>query len=261
MAEKDSLKKGDGGAGAGAVYVVGIGPGSLEHLTERAKAAIRESDCIVGYTRYVGLIEELTKGKEVFSNGMTFEVERCRKALEMAGAGRKVSVISSGDSGIYGMAGLILQISASEGVKVRVEVVPGIPAFVAAASILGAPLMHDFASISLSDLLTDWEKIEERVDMAARADFVIALYNPKSSKRVEGLGKAIEIVRRYRKGTTPVGLVRNATREGEEVVLTTLDELEGYYERVDMLSIIIIGNSTTFRADERMVTPRGYRDI
>ncbi|HXI09260.1 MAG TPA: precorrin-3B C(17)-methyltransferase, partial [Thermodesulfobacteriota bacterium] len=158
MAEKDGLKKGDRGDSAGAVYVVGIGPGSLEHLTERAKAVIRESDCIVGYTRYVGLIEGLIEGKEVFANGMTFEVERCRKAIELAGTGRTVSVISSGDSGIYGMAGLVLQLAASAGVKVRVEVVPGVPAFVAAASILGAPLMHDFASVSLSDLLTDWDK-------------------------------------------------------------------------------------------------------
>lgn len=203
----------------------------------------------------------MTEGKEVFANGMTFEVERCRKAIELAASGRTVSVISSGDSGIYGMAGLVLQLAASSGVKVRVEVVPGVPAFVAAASILGAPLMHDFASVSLSDLLTDWDKIEERVEMAARADFVIALYNPKSSKRVEGLGKALDIVRRYRKGTTPVGLVRNATRAGEQTVLTTLDEIEKYYGAVDMLSIIIIGSSTTFATGGKMVTPRGYRDI
>jgi len=261
MAEKNSIREGDRGAGAGAVYVVGIGPGSLEHLTSRALSAIKESDCIVGYTRYVGLIEELTAGKDVFSNGMTYEVERCRRAIELAASGKTVSVISSGDSGIYGMAGLVLQLAASAEVKVRVEVVPGIPAFVASAAILGAPLMHDFASVSLSDLLTDWDKIEQRVEMAARADFVIALYNPKSSKRVEGLGKAIDIVRRYRSGGTPVGLVKNAERVGQETVLTTLDGLEAYYERVDMLTIIIIGNSTTFTAEDRMVTPRGYRDI
>ncbi|MBI5588650.1 MAG: precorrin-3B C(17)-methyltransferase [Deltaproteobacteria bacterium] len=261
MVEKDKDGKGHGGPGQGAVYVVGIGPGALEHLTERAKCAIKESDLIVGYTRYVGLIEPLIKGKEVFTNGMTFEVERCRKALEHASGGKTVSVISSGDSGIYGMAGLILQLSAREGFRVKIEVVPGIPAFVSAASILGAPLMHDFASISLSDLLTDREKIEERVEMAAKADFVIVLYNPKSSKRVEGLGKAIDIVRRYRDSSTPLGLVRNAAREGEEAVLTTLGGIDGYYDKVDMLSIIIIGNSTTFKAEERMVTPRGYRDI
>lgn len=192
---------------------------------------------------------------------MTFEVERCRKALLNARGGKTVSVISSGDSGIYGMAGLILQLSAREGFRVKIEVVPGVPAFVSAASILGAPLMHDFASISLSDLLTDREKIEERVEMAAKADFVIVLYNPRSSKRVEGLGRAIDIVRRHRDGSTPLGLVRNAAREGEEAVLTTLGGIERYYDRVDMLSIIIIGNSTTFKAEERMITPRGYRDI
>lgn len=261
MGEKDNIGKGNGGAGQGDVYVIGIGPGALEHLTTRAKEAIAEADCIVGYTRYVGLIEPLIAGKEVYTNGMTFEVERCRKAIEYALDGKKTAVISSGDSGIYGMAGLVLQLAAKENKKVRVEVVPGIPAFVAASAILGAPLMHDFASISLSDLLTDWERIEERIEAAAKADFVIVLYNPKSSKRVEGLGKAVDIIRRFRNGTTPVGIVRNATREGEEATVTTLEEIDGFYETIDMLSIVIIGSSTTFNSDERMVTPRGYRDI
>lgn len=217
----------------------------------------------MGYIRYVGLIEHLAAGKEVYTNGMTFEVERCRQALEYASSGKAVSVISSGDSGIYGMAGLILQLSSEYKGKadINIEVIPGVPAFVSAASILGAPLMHDFASISLSDLLTDWDKIEERVEMAARGDFVIILYNPKSSKRVEGLPKAVDIAGRHRKASTPVGLVRNATREGEEAVITTLGDINKYYDRIDMLSIVIIGNSTTLIDAGRMITPRGYKDI
>lgn len=190
---------------------------------------------------------------------MTHEVERCEKALALARSGRCVSVVSSGDSGIYGMAGLILQLSLKDkGDRVSVEVVPGMPAFVSAASILGAPLMHDFASISLSDLLTDWEKIEERLNGAARADFVIILYNPKSSKRIEGLTKAIEAVSRYRSSETPVGIVRNASREGEEACVTTLKNVPLYYDKIDMLTILIIGNSSTFANGGSIITPRGY---
>jgi len=235
---------------------VGIGPGGLAHLTRRAGEALAEADCVVGYTRYVSLIEPLVRGKELFTTGMTHEVERCEKALEMARTGRRVAVVSSGDAGIYGMAGLILQLAEGSGVKI--EVVPGVPAFVAAASILGAPLMHDFASISLSDLLTEWAVIERRVEAAAKADFVIALYNPKSSKRVEGLARAVEIIGRHRDASTPVGVVRNATREGEEVMLTTVGGLPCCYDRIDMLTIIIIGNAATFSFDGRMITPRGY---
>lgn len=206
------------------------------------------------------LISPLIEGKEVFSTGMTHEVERCRKAIEFAGDGKKVAVISSGDSGIYGMAGLIFQLAAGKGkADFPIEVVPGLPAFVSAASILGAPLMHDFASISLSDLLTEWDVIERRVEACAKADFVMVFYNPKSSKRVEGLAKAIDVVRRYRPPETPVGVVRNATRQGEEAFITALSEIDGHYGGIDMLTIIIIGNSSTFREGGRMITPRGYR--
>lgn len=235
---------------------MGIGPGGLAHLTRRAQEALSRADCVVGYTRYVKLIEGLVDGKELFTTGMTHEVERCEKALEMARAGRKVAVVSSGDAGIYGMAGLILQLATGSGVEI--EVVPGVPAFVAAASILGAPLMHDFASISLSDLLTDWATIERRLSAAAEAGFVIALYNPKSSKRVEGLARAVEIIARHRDAATPVGVVRNATRDSEEVALTTIGGLPAFYDRIDMLTIIIIGNPETFSSGGRMITPRGY---
>lgn len=218
---------------------------------------------MVGYTRYVDLIMPLVKDKRLFTTGMTHEVERCKKAVELAIAGGKVAVVSSGDAGIYGMAGLILQLKDDypEAADIPIEVVPGVPAFVSASGILGAPLMHDFASISLSDLLTPWEKIEGRVKAAAQADFVIILYNPKSASRVEGLQKAMRIVSEFRATDTPVGIVRNASREGEEAVITTLGNFSQYYDNIDMLTIVIIGNESTFIADGRMVTPRGYRDL
>jgi precorrin-3B C17-methyltransferase len=237
---------------------VGLGPGGLGDLTLRARSALEEADSVVGYTRYVELVGTLIEGKEVFSTGMTHEVERCEKAISLARGGKIVAVVSSGDSGIYGMAGLIFELLAGDD-SIEVEVIPGVPAFVAAASLLGAPLMHDFASISLSDLLTDWELIEARLEAAAKADFVMALYNPKSSKRVEGLGRALDLIGRHRPGSTPVGIVRNASRKGEEVIMTTLKETPSYAEKIDMLTILIIGNSSTFFSLGRMITPRGYR--
>lgn len=264
MAEEKKDRMGNCCSGKGSVSVVGIGPGGLEHLTDRAKAALTGADCIVGYTRYVDLIKPIVEGKELFSTGMTHEVQRCGAAIEFARLGKKVAVVSSGDSGIYGMAGLILQLAYADkelNGGIHIEVIPGIPAFVSAASILGAPLMHDFASISLSDLLTDWEKIEERVEAAAKADFVTILYNPKSTKRIEGLTKAIGIISRYRENTTPVGLVRNASRQGEEAIITTLGEVEKYFDNVDMLTILIIGNSATFTDCGHMITPRGYKVV
>lgn len=234
----------------------------MSHLTVRANEALASADVIVGYTRYVELIKDLTQGKEVFTSGMTFEVERCQKAVELAAAGAVVAVVSSGDAGIYGMAGLVMQLAHKADLsEMSIEVIPGVPAFVASAAILGAPLMHDFASISLSDLLTPWRKIEERLVAAASADFVICLYNPKSSKRTEGLVRAVDIISLHRTASTPTGLVRNATREGEEALLTTLGGLGQYYDRVDMLSIIIVGNSQTIAQAGRMITPRGYEGV
>lgn len=237
---------------------MGLGPGGLDDLTLRAKKALEDADAVVGYTRYVDLVRPLIAGKEVFSTGMTHEVQRCEKAIALAREGRMVAVVSSGDSGIYGMAGLIFELLSGDN-AVEVEVIPGVPAFVAAASLLGAPLMHDFASISLSDLLTSWELIETRLEAAAKADFVIALYNPKSSKRVEGLGRALDVIGRHRAGSTPVGIVRNASRKDEEVIMTTLKETPSFAEKIDMLTILIIGNSSTFSSGGHLVTPRGYR--
>jgi len=195
---------------------------------------------------------------------MKGEVERCKKAIELAQKGKTVAVISSGDAGIYAMAGLVLElIDKNDSPKnFDVEIIPGMPAFVAAASILGAPLMHDFASVSLSDLLTPWELITKRIEMAAKGDFVIAIYNPRSSGRTTQLSGAIEILRKFKEDMTPVGIVRNAAREDETVTLTTLGELPALCDTIDMLTIIIVGNSSTFisKAGE-MITPRGYRVV
>jgi precorrin-3B C17-methyltransferase len=249
----------------GSLSIVGIGPGGLEHLTARARDVIARADVVVGYTTYMDLIRPLIEGKETFETGMTGEVERCEKAFEFARNGKRVAVISSGDSGIYGMAGLIFELyagcnqSANVEINVEIEVVPGVPAFVAAAAVLGAPLMHDFASISLSDILTPWETIKARIESAAKADFVIALYNPRSRTRITQLPEAMEIVARERDTGTPVGIVRNATRDDERVVLTELGRVKDLFETIDMSTIIIIGNRSTFASNGRMITPRGYK--
>ena len=258
MDRKEKDGEANGGGRKGALYIVGIGPCGLEELTGRAREVLSSAECIVGYTRYVELISPLIRGKEVYSTGMTQEVERCRKAIGLAGEGKTVAIVSSGDAGIYGMAGLALEL-APEDRGFTVETVPGVPAFVSAASILGAPLMHDFASISLSDLLTPWAMIEKRIEAAAKGDFVIILYNPKSKTRVEGLSRAMDIIRRCRDKNTPAGIVRNAARQGEEAVLTTVGEMERHYDMVDMQSIVIVGNSATFRKDGWIITPRGYK--
>ncbi len=249
----------------------------MEHLTVKAAEALKACDVIVGYDTYINLIRPLIDGKEVISTGMMREVERCRAALDAAIDGKITVLVSSGDPGIYGMAGLVFELLRAEELKfndekkagrirrtdykLKIEVVPGVPAFAAAASLLGAPLMHDFASVSLSDLLTPLELIFKRVEAAAKADFVIMLYNPKSKKRVEHLVDAVRIVSDIRVPQTPVGIVKNGTREGESVILTTLEGLPDYYDMVDMTTIVIIGNKSTLIYNGRMITPRGYKKI
>lgn len=247
----------------GKIFVVGIGPGSAEHLTQRARTALYEADVIVGYKTYINLIKCIAGGKEIVSTGMTQEVERCKAAIELAEKGKKVAVISSGDAGIYGMAGLIYELISCRGgvtpplLTVHdIEVIPGVSALNAAAAVLGAPLMHDFAAISLSDLLTPWELIQKRVEAAAMADFVICIYNPKSSGRVEQIGIARDLILKHRRSETPVGIVKNAMRDGQKVVITTLADMLNH--DIDMLTTIIIGNSTTYVIDGVMVTQRGY---
>lgn len=236
-----------------------LGPGDPRFLPPAALAALKAARVIVGYKTYVDLLEPaVTEGKEILSTGMTGEIKRCEAAVDACMGGLDTAVVSSGDAGIYGMAGLVLEILHEQGLdeQVDVEVLPGIPALASAAALLGAPLMHDFAVVSLSDLLTPWEAIQTRVRAAASADFVLAIYNPRSRKRHWQLEETLRIVLEHRPPGTPVGLVRNAAREGESVLVTTLADLP--VDRVDMLSILIIGNRTTRVLAGRMVTPRGY---
>ena len=241
----------------GKLYIVGIGPGGAEHITPAATAAIAASSLIAGYQTYLDFIPQLLGGKKILATGMMQEVERCRTALDAANAGEIVALVSSGDAGIYGMAGLALEMREDLESDLEIEVIPGVSAVQAAASRLGAPLMHDFAVISLSDLLTPWPLIRTRLEAAARADFVVALYNPKSKGRTTQLGEACAIFRACRPATTPVGIARNACRADESLVVTDLAGLES--AEVDMLSLVIIGNAATFiDRSGKMVTPRGY---
>lgn len=250
----------DNGA-KGALYIVGMGPGGMEELTARAAGVLKRADCVVGYKTYTGLLSPLLEGKEVHSTGMGDEVGRCRKALELAGSGKSVALVSSGDSGIYGMAGLVHELISAleEAPPFPVEVVPGVPAFVSAASLLGSPLMHDFAAVSLSDILTPWETIARRLEGGVKADFVVVLYNPRSKGRTSQLPLAVELLRRHRAPGTPVGVVKNASRKAEEVLITTLARLSEHYDTIDMSTVVIIGNSTTYVSGGRIITPRGYR--
>lgn len=245
----------------GLLSIVGIGPGSLKLLTPQAKVAIDESDVIVGYKIYVDLIKELINEKPVISTGMKQEIDRCKEAIDLCRKGQKVALISSGDPGIYGMAGLIFELlqkdtESGRHREIDVKVIPGITALNSCASLLGAPLMHDFASISLSDLLTPWSIIVKRIDAAASADFIIVFYNPKSKKRINQIVEAVNIISQYRSSHTPVGIVRNADREGEDVTVTTLENVLSH--NIDMLTTIVVGNSETFIWRNWMVTPRGY---
>jgi adenosylcobyric acid synthase len=237
------------------LYVVGLGPGNLKNMTYEAHEAIESADTVVGYKTYLDLIKPLLCGKEVVSSGMTKEVERCREALRLAGEGKTVALVSSGDAGVYGMAGLVLELSPPE--DIEVVIVPGVSAVQAAASVLGAPLMHDFAVISLSDLLTPWDLIERRLEAAAAADFVVALYNPRSKGRILHIERAREILLTSRSPETPVGIVRNACRDQQEKILSTLAGMP--LDSIDMFSLVIVGNSATYvDKHQRMVTPRGY---
>lgn len=236
----------------GKLYVVGIGPGGLDHMTLKAVKAIEESEIIVGYTKYIEFINPLIKDKTVVSTGMRGEVERCKQALELA-KDKVVSIVSTGDAGIYGMAGLILEMREDE----NVEVIPGVTASSAAASIVGAPLMHDNCNISLSDLMTPYDLIKKRVELAAEGDFIISLYNPKSHGRPLYLKECMDLVRKHRQGNTPIAVVKNALRDGQKSTIFTLDTFDD--SEVDMFSIVIIGNSKSYIKEGQFITPRGYQ--
>ncbi len=228
----------------------------MDQITPHALNAIKKSTAIVGYKLYIELIEKLIDKQKIYSSGMMQEIDRCKEALELARSGETVTVVSSGDPGIYGMAGLIMELNKKD--PLDIEIIPGISAANAAASLLGAPLSHDFAVISLSDLLTPWEVIEKRIQCAAEGDFIIAIYNPKSKKRVDQIIKAREIIQRYRPGDTPVGIVTNAYRDKQSVTISNLSDFTD--KEINMLTTIIIGNSQTVLDNNRLVTPRGYQN-
>jgi precorrin-3B C17-methyltransferase len=248
--------------------VVSLGPGFPEYINPRAQAALAEAQVVVGYQTYIDLVRPLLTTQEVVATGMKAEVKRCQLALDRARDGQRVALVSSGDAGIYGMAGLVLEICAAQGLKVgppedstavdlHLEVIPGVPALAAGAALLGAPLMHDFVAISLSDLLTPWETIVKRLELAAQGDFVIVLYNPKSKKRDWQLGAVQDLLLRHKDPGTPVGIVCRAMRQGQAVTITTLNDLTK--NPVDMQTIVVVGNSQTYAYGPYMITPRGYR--
>jgi precorrin-3B C17-methyltransferase len=246
------------GGGIGILSVVGTGPGDLDYLIPAARRELECADVVVGYRTYLELIEEIIDGKETVSSAMMQEVDRVAQALDLAEQGKHVALVSGGDPGIYAMAGLAYEMAGVRSSKVKIRVVAGIAALNSCAERLGAPLMHDFATISLSDLLTPWEVIEKRIKAATDADFVLVIYNPRSTKRDWQLARAIEIIRSVRAATTPVGMVRGATRENEQVSIATLETFSP--SDADMQSTVIIGNSATFINDGKMITPRGYSD-
>ena len=238
------------------IYVIGIGPGAYDQMTGRAIRAMEESDVIIGYTVYVDLVKEYFAGKEFMTTPMKKEVERCELAFEEASGGKIVSMICSGDAGVYGMAGLMYEIG-ERYPQVELEIIPGVTAATGGAAVLGAPLIHDFCLISLSDLLTPWEKIEARLLGASQADFVICLYNPSSRKRSDYLQKACDLMMQYKSPETVCGIVSNIAREGESARVLTLTELRD--TKVDMFTTVFVGNSQTKEIGGKMVTPRGYR--
>jgi precorrin-3B C17-methyltransferase len=246
----------------GKLFVVGVGPGSHDHMTYRAKEVIKESEIIVGYETYVGLVEELITGKEVYRYAMTQEVDRANQAIDLAEKGRIVSLVSSGDPGIYGMAGLIYEILAEKEWDrkngIYVECVPGVSSLNSCAALVGSPLMTDFAVVSMSDLLVPWDIIVKRVEAAALGDFVTVIYNPASKRRVHQLRDTRDLFLKYRKPETPVAIVKGAYRESQQVVITTLDKMLDHQDMLGMITTVIVGNSSTFNYKGMMINPRGY---
>ena len=240
------------------IYVIGIGPGAYDQMTGKAIRAMNESDAIIGYTVYVDLVKEYFPGKEFMTTPMKKEVDRCVLAFEEAKKGKTVSMICSGDAGVYGMASLVYEIAAGYE-NVEVSVVAGVSAMLSGGALVGAPLGHDFAVISLSDLLTPWEKIEKRLECASAADFAICLYNPSSKKRHDYLMRACDIMLKYKNGDTVCAVAKNIGRDGEEYAIMSLAELRNY--SADMFTTVFIGNSMTKNIGGKMVTPRGYRNV
>ena len=241
---------------SGKLVVIGFGPGSKDDMTLRAVKAIEDADIITGFTTYIKLLQEFFPDKEYKSTGMTKEVDRCRMAVEEASKGKNVALVSSGDSGIYGMAAIAYQVADEMDAEIDIEVIPGITAASSAAAILGAPLTHDTALISLSNRLTPWELIEKRLDAAAESDMVIALYNPKSHGRPDLIEKAFKIMGKHKDPNTVVGVVRNIGRKDQDSWISSMKDFD--FSRIDMFCTVVIGNSKTYALDGKMITPRGY---
>ena len=239
----------------GKIFVVGMGPGNKDNMSFKAFDSMKKSDILIGHKTYISLVENMFEDKELIRSAMKKEVDRCNETLELAKSGKIVSLISSGESGIYGMAGIMLEVALDS--DIEVEVVPGITASNAGASVVGAPIMHDHATISLSDLLTDWDLITRRIDLASQGDFVISYYNPKSFSRTTQIVEAREIMLKHKHKDTPVAIIRNAKRDGEEYDITTLEKMLNY--EINMFTVIIIGNSKTYVKNGKMITPRGYK--
>ena len=246
----------------GKLYIVGVGPGHHDHMTFRAKHVIEESDTIVGYETYVNLVEDLIDGKDIHRYAMTQEVERAHQCIDLAKEGKIVSLVSSGDPGIYGMAGLIFEILAESGWNpesdLQVELIPGVSALNSCASLIGSPLMTDFAVVSMSDLLVPWEIIVKRVEAAAQGDYVIVIYNPSSKKRIHQLQDTRKLLLKYRKPSTPVAIIKGAFRKSQTIVMTDLEHLEEHSDKLGMISTVIVGNSSTYNFKDLMINPRGY---
>ncbi|HEU4447442.1 MAG TPA: precorrin-3B C(17)-methyltransferase [Nitrososphaeraceae archaeon] len=247
----------------GKLYVVGLGPGHHDHMTFRAKQAIEESEVIIGYDTYVSLIEDIISGKEVYRYPMTQEVDRANQAIELAQSGKVVSLVSSGDPGIYGMIGLIYEILAEKDwnkqVGIYVECIPGVSSLNSCAALIGSPLMTDFAVVSMSDLLVPWDIITKRVEAAALGDYVTVIYNPSSKKRIHQLKDTRDIFLKFRKPSTPVAIVKGAYRDSQSIVITTLDKMLDFPDMLGMITTVIVGNSSTFNFKGMMINPRGYR--
>ena len=240
------------------LYVIGIGPGEYEQITLKAIHAMEKSEVIIGYTVYVDLVKEHFPGKEFLTTPMKKEVDRCVMAFEEAKKGKVVSMICSGDAGVYGMSGLMYEVGVNYP-EVELEIIPGVTAATGGAAVLGAPLIHDFCLISLSDLLTPWEKIEARLLAAAEADFVVCLYNPSSRKRSDYLQKACDLMMQYKSPETVCGIVSYIGRDGEHYEVMDLKTLRD--TKVDMFTTVWVGNSQTKEINGKMVTPRGYRNV
>lgn len=239
------------------IYVVGIGPGKKDHMTLEAIEVIERCDIIVGYKTYIDLIRNLVADKIVVENGMRQEIDRSRAALDLSKKGHIVAMISGGDSGVYGMAGLVYELNTKEEWGQEIRIVQGVTSSISAAAELGAPLMNDFCHISLSDLMTPMDHILKRLELAAQGDFVICLYNPKSKGRPDHLRRAFEVMARYKSSHTPVGIVKNAGRDNMEKYVMTFENMD--YDICDMSTMVIIGNKESYIENDSIITPRGYR--